>query len=350
MDAPHAQSRRRRHERVLRGPSIADIAREAGVGTATVDRVLNGRDSVREVTRTRVLTALTRLGSGASSEAAPPRRKIGFLSDSGTSFNGRLADAVREYCRNHPEIECPFEAVTTSQVDPIKLANQIERTAESVEALVIVAREDIIINRAIRSVVARRVPVACLTTDLPTSGRAAYIGSDQAGAGATAGYLMGQMVGARSGKILLICSAPYRCQEERELGFRRVLRSEFSHLDVDERVNSRDDTEFVYRNVVKYIEDHGAPTGIYNVAGGNLGAGRALTDLELQGKVTLIGHELNTNSRMLMETGIMHFAIGHDVDLEVAQAIEFLRAQLDNHPIAAPPYARVRVYTKYNCY
>jgi LacI family transcriptional regulator len=161
---------------------------------------------------------------------------------------------------------------------------------------------------------------------------------------------MGQMVGGRSGKILLICSAPYRCQEERELGFRRVLRSEFPKLEVDERVNSRDDSEFVHRNVIKYVEDHDAPAGIYNVAGGNFGIGRALTDLDLQGKVIFIGHELNANSRMLMETGIMHVAIGHDVDFEVAQAIEFLKAQLDNRPVAAPPYTRVRVYTKYNCY
>jgi LacI family transcriptional regulator len=350
MDGPHAQSTRHRHERVSRGPSIADIAREAGVGTATVDRVLNGRDSVREITRNKVLAAFAKLSSDSPRKPEPPLRRIGFLSDSGTSFNNRLADAVQDYCRNHSEVECPFEAVTTSQVDPIKLANLIERTAESVEALVIVAREDIIINRAIRNVIARRVPVACLTTDLPTSGRAAYIGSDQAGAGATAGYLMGQMVGTRSGKILLICSAPYRCQEERELGFRRILRSEFPKLDVDERVNSRDDSEFVYRNVVKYVEDHGAPVGIYNVAGGNLGIGRALTDLDLQGKVIFIGHELNANSRMLMETGIMHVAIGHDVDIEVAQAIEFLKAELDNRPIGARPYTRVRVYTKYNCY
>jgi LacI family transcriptional regulator len=140
-----------------------------------------------------------------------------------------------------------------------------------------------------------------------------YVGSDQASAGATAAYLMGRVIGERRGKILPVISAPYRCQEERELGFRRVLRSEFTHLDVDERVNSNDQIEHSYQSVRKYIEEHGPPVGIYNVAAGNLGIARALHDEGLQGKVVFIGHELNANSRMLLESGGMDFVVGHDL-------------------------------------
>ena len=38
-------------------PTIADLARTAGVGISTVDRVLNGRDPVRRATAERVLAA-----------------------------------------------------------------------------------------------------------------------------------------------------------------------------------------------------------------------------------------------------------------------------------------------------
>ena len=43
-------------------PTIADVARDAGVSTATVSRVLNGADGVREAVRTRVQAAAARLG------------------------------------------------------------------------------------------------------------------------------------------------------------------------------------------------------------------------------------------------------------------------------------------------
>jgi LacI family transcriptional regulator len=334
--------------RLWRGPTIVEIAAEAGVGTATVDRVLNARSHVRGITREKVLAALGRLKAPRSTTDAQPAR-IAFISDSGLSFNQTLELAVRDFVRDQPNVECPFIGMATSKVDPVKLANQIERSASEADGLVIVAREDIIINRAIRNVVARKTPVVCLTTDLLASGRHAYVGSDQTAAGATAAYLMGQVVGNRPGKILVVYSAPYRGQEERELGFRRVLRTEFSRLEVDERVNSNDDAEYVYQNVVRYIHEHGEPAGVYNVAGGNIGIGKALKDYGLAGKVVFIGHELNANSRTLLETGVMHFAIGHDVNVEVAHAIGVMLRLIRKEPFAAQTMTRVRIYTKYTC-
>lgn len=335
--------------RTWRGPTIAEIAQECRVGTATVDRVLNGRSNVREVTRLKVLAALERLRLPETLAFNTSTKRVTFLSESGVSYNQTLKAAVAEYSSTHPDCTCQFISMTSAGVDPIKFANLIERTAENCDGLIIVAREDIIINRAIRNVTARKVPVICLTTDLPNSGRATYIGSDQTGAGSTAAYLMGQIAGQREGKILLVYSSPYRAQEERELGFRRVLRRNFSQLDIDDRVNSSDESEHSYRNVMTYLQDHGTPVGIYNTVGGNIGIGKALQEHNLVGKVIFIGHELNSNSRHLLEAGIMNFAIGHDVLAEVESAARTMMALLEKKPFTIPPQSLVRVYTKYNC-
>jgi LacI family transcriptional regulator len=337
--------------RIRRSPTIAEIAAEAGVGTATVDRIINGRAGVREQTRKRVLKALAHLSS-VDAKAGPlplATHRVAFLADSGRSYVDTLESAVWETVRQRSDIEATFEGITTSMVDPIKFANLLERTAETAQALVVVAREHLIINRAIRNIVGRGVPVICLTTDLPTSGRTVYVGNDQTGAGATAAYLMGQAVGNREGNILLVYSAPYRVQEERELGFRRILRAEYPLLKVDERVNSNDDTALVYANVVRYIADHGPPAGIYNVAAGNVGIGKALSDHNLAGKTVFIGHELNANSRMLMETGVMNFAIGHDVTQEVELAINCAVQAAGRKAVVPPAFTRIRIYTKYSC-
>jgi LacI family transcriptional regulator len=336
---------------IRRSPSVAAIAAEAGVGTATVDRVLNNREGVRESTRKRVLKALDELQSFDASAKikALDSYKIAFLIDSGQSFRETLESSVWETVRQRSNVQATYDGFTTSKLDTVRYANLIERTAETAQAIVIVAREDLIINRAVRNVVGRGVPVICLTTDLPTSGRTAYVGNDQASAGATAAYLMGQTVGNREGNILLVNSAPYRVQEERELGFRRVLRSEYPQLRVDERVNSHDESDFIYPIVLRYIEEHGPPAGIYNVAAGNIGIGRAIADRGLAGTTVFIGHELNANSRMLLETGIMNFAIGHDVSLEVEMALNCAIQAVGRKAITPPAFTRIRIYTKYSC-
>ena len=331
-----------------RGPTIPEIARASGVATATVDRVLNVRGRVREATRRRVLAALDELGHTARVGTPGPRRRVAFLTESGATFNRALHAAVETYGPAHPEVECSVTAVTTAEAEPRQIAAMIERLATEADGLALVAREDLMISRAVRAVVERGVPVVCVTTDLPSSGRLAYVGSNQTSAGATAALLMGRVAGPHDGKILLGFSAPYRCQEERELGFRRVIRSEFPHLEVDERMNSKDQADYSYASVRRYVAEHGPPAGIYNLAGGNMGIARALQEEGLRGKVAFICHELNASSRMLLESDSLDFVIGHDLDQEIALSVYTIAAALDNRPLPVTS-TRVRLYTKYNC-
>lgn len=332
-----------------RGPTISEIARAAGLGTATVDRVLNARGHVRETTRIKVMDTLAQLSGETPSAPEAGARRIAFISESGSTFNRALQDAVEAFSANRPELHCTFRAIPTTEADAAEIARLIEQSVTSADGLVLVAREDLAINRAIRQAAAIGFPIVCVTTDLPSSGRLAYVGCDQSAAGATAAHMMGRLIGPRSGKILLGVSAPYRCQEERELGFRRVIRSEFAGLSVDERVNSNDQADYSYGSVRRYIEEHGAPLGIYNVAGGNAGIARALHDTGLQGQVVFIGHELHANSRMLLESGGIDFVIGHDMDREVELSVATIAAHLDKMPPPVPPITQVRLYSKYNC-
>src|SRR5262249_45149522 len=130
--------------------------------------------------------------------------------------------------------------------------------------------------------------------------------------------------------------------------FRRVLRSEFPDLCVEERVTSNDESECSYQCIQRYVEEHGAPMGIYNVAAENIGIARALRDAALEDKVIFIGHELNANSRMLLESGRMDLVVGHDLDREVAQSFEVIAAYLSRTPLPSLAQTQVRIYTKYS--
>jgi LacI family transcriptional regulator len=66
-------------------PTIHDVAHEAGLSSATVDRVLNGRERVREETARRVYVAARAIGYHAAPligqrvKADQPRLRLGLV-------------------------------------------------------------------------------------------------------------------------------------------------------------------------------------------------------------------------------------------------------------------------------
>ena len=81
------------------------------------------------------------------------------------------------------------------------------------------------VAEAAQRLVAAGIPVVTLVTDVPASGRLAYVGIDNRAAGATAAYLVGQWLGDAPGDVLVTLSrGVFRGEEEREMGFRATLR------------------------------------------------------------------------------------------------------------------------------
>ena len=72
-------------------------------------------------------------------------------------------------------------------------------------------------------------------------------------------HLIGKHQGKKNGSILMVMSMPYRCQQERELGFRNVIRSKYPNLRIKESIFSLDTSEESYKNVKKFIKENGAP-------------------------------------------------------------------------------------------
>lgn len=330
-----------------KGPTLANIAAEAGLSLATVDRVLNSRAGVREVTRKKVQLAIQRLGGKwDQTGSAGQRRRIAFICESGTSFISLVEKEARRYIAAHPEIAMSFDSVPNVQVNIGRFSELITRRAAESEAVLLVSRDEIKINRAVREAIDNGVHVICLTSDLPNSRRTAYVGLDQISTGATAGWLMGRMLPKQQGNILLIFSSTYRTQEEREVGFRRALRAGFPHLNIVERVNTNDESESSYQSVKKFLAENPPMAGIYNMAGGNRGVAKALTEKGLANEVVFIGHELSDYTRTLLETGEMDLVLGHDIQREIELGIEVidrLRTGESIQSINTP----LLIYTKY---
>ena len=330
--------------------STAEVAMRCEVNASSVVRLVQslGYSGYREFQGVLQQHLSASFGSRLPGPAPRPDKalRLHLLADSGRSFNEVAEAAAQRFCAANPAVEITADLNVSYTVDPTDFAAQIKAT--KADGLILVAREHPAINDAVRHATARGVPVICLTTDLPSSGRTAYVGSDQYASGATAGWLCGRMLPKGfAGRVLFVYSVPFRCQQDREQGFRHVLRSEFPGLEIDEKVSSDESVEVIYEAVRRSIAKNGPPAAIYNVSGANLGVGQALEDEEITSTLFL-GHELNRNSRSLLERGIMDVTIGHDFDREIALAVDCIKkARQGVQPVNR--ITQSQIFTRFNC-
>jgi LacI family transcriptional regulator len=87
--------------------------------------------------------------------------------------------------------------------------------------------------------------VMALVSDLDLSARSAYLGIDNRAAGNVAAYLTGRHLEGRSGAevAVVVGSFSYRCHEDREIGFRSVMRQQFKSVKVLEVIKGEDSDE-----------------------------------------------------------------------------------------------------------
>ncbi len=206
---------------------IREIARQAGLSTATVDRVLNRRGNVTESTIREVQEAIKDLDRQQSQVRLGGRT---FMIDIVMQTPERFSTAVRDALES--ELPSLHPALVRSRFHfretcpPAELIGTLDRIAKrGTQGVILKAPDEPEIAAAVGRMVAAGIPVVTLVTDLPHSARLAYVGIDNRAAGGTAAYLLGQWLGGRPGDVLTTISrGSFRGEEEREMGFRSAMR------------------------------------------------------------------------------------------------------------------------------
>jgi LacI family transcriptional regulator len=317
MKNPAPARRRRPSVEAAIRPRARDIARAAGVSTATVDRVLNQRLGVRAATAQRVVEAaasLDYLPRAALYEALRPKpMRLSFLLPTGSNrylrMLGEHISASDEQLRAfNVTSHCHF----VEGFNPEALARSLRHHARRADGIAFMALDHPLVREAVAEV-AEQVPVLTMISDIPETPRTAYVGLDNHAAGRTAALLIGRFVGERRGKVALIAgSRSYRAHEERETGFLGVIGQAFPGLSVVGLREGHDDAAQNYRQTRALLARHQDIIGIYNIGGASDGIARALREANRGSTVTLIGHGLTSDTRAALRDGTMDVAITQD--------------------------------------
>lgn len=336
---------------------VTDVAREAGVSTATVDRVLNRRAGVRDATIQRVLKAAARLDylpdETLYASMAPRPLQLVFLLPAGTNRYLRMLGDYIGYAEEslalapyNVRCRCHF----IDSFDPAALADRLLHHGRRADGVAFMALEHPLVREAVNRLAARGVHVITLISDLSSAQRVAYVGMDNRAAGRTAGQLMGRFIGPRAGRVAMIAgSLSYRGHEEREMGFLHVMQEMFPALTVTGLREGQDDADNNYRQARALLEQHPDLIGLYNIGGASDGVARALKEAGREQKVVFIGHGLTQDTRSLLIDGTLDAVITqHPQTMVVTCARIFANLRDGRDAMAGVEPIRISIITREN--
>lgn len=319
-------------------PRIADLAREAGVSTATVDRVLNGRGGVRARTVDRVLKTAARLDflpQADLAELARPRpMELAFLLPAGTNRYLRMLGDTIEFAADHlSSFNVNCRCVLVDAFKPQVLAQRLLEQGRTHDGVAFMALDHPAVREAVAALAAQQVPVVTVVSDLSHSQRAAYVGLDNRAAGRTAAWLLARFIGRRAGTVALVAgSRSYRAHEEREMGFHSLMEELYPDFETAGLREGHDDAHRNYRQTLALLERHPHLLGIYNIGGASDGVARALKETGRDQSVVFVGHGLTPDTRALLVDGTLDAVITqspHTIVLNAVQVFANLRRGRD---------------------
>jgi LacI family transcriptional regulator len=335
--------------------TIEDVAVEAGVSVATVDRVLNGRAAVRPPTAERVEKAIRRLNYQPDRLAARLARGREYrfcfiLPEGSNAFMATLAEAVQAEALRMEREKVVIDLLHTDVFDAQQLATTLDTIGSIYDGVAVVALDHPRVREALNALAERGVTVVTLVSDVPSSKRIHYVGIDNSAAGRTAATLMGRYLSGREGKVGLIAgSLSLRDHIERQFGFEQVMAHDFPNLTLLPVREGRDDRVKVQGVAEQLLADHKDLIGLYNVGAGSGGIAAALEQAGRARDMVFITHELTEDTRRALIDGTIDIIINQDAGHEVRSAIRVLMSKADKLPIVEQmERIRIDIYLRDN--
>ena len=316
--------------------------------------MVNKRSGVHMRTAGQVMRVMRQLGAGGEGAAELSLDRalsLDFVLPQGTNtFINILEQEIRNAAASWAGGRVAARVHRIPGFDPVALSRSLAALGDQTDGVAFVAIDHPAVHEAVTELERKRTPAVTLLSDLSAARRRAYVGIDNRAAGRTAGYLMGRFLRPQSGKVAMLAgSLSYRGHEEREMGFRHVLREDFAQYDIVGVSEVQDDVTKSQSQVDDLLNAHSDLVGIYNIGGGNRGVARALIGHGRDRDIVFIGHELTEHSRRFLIDGVMDAAINQNPEAEARQAIQLLRdAALGNGEPPAPQPIRIDIFLREN--
>lgn len=294
---------------------IKEIARQAGLGVATVDRVLNARPHVSPQARRRVTAALQELEAQEAQLAARGRRIfVDVIVEAPKRFSAEVRRAAEEVALSfRGAVFRPRFTLQETMKEGEMLATLARVQKRGTQGICLKARDTPALRTAVAQLTGAGIPVVTLVTDIQTD-RLAYVGLDNAGAGRTAAWMIARMLPQGATRVLTTRSRDTFLGETVRLeAFRREMAQVKPGVTLIETHGGGGLPHQTRRDLEQILPTGGGPVdGVYSMGGGNAAILEALSIAQSE-RPLFIAHDLDAENRDLLAQGRIDIVLHHDL-------------------------------------
>ncbi len=321
----------------MQRPTTKDLAKAAGVSRATVDRVLNGREGVKQHTVERVRRAIRELGFVRNVQAANLAKSQSYrfvfaLPQSGDQFLEQIVGQIDEAQDIFAADRVWCDVARIDENDPHSIASFLKTLHKSeVAGVAIMAPETPQVRDAIIRVQERGIAALPFIANQPLL-NADWVGVDNGAAGATAALLLGRFAGGQSGSVMVISETmASRDSLERRRGFDQELIAHFPDLRGLPSLETYGNEERARRIIESCIRSYPDIVAIYVMSSEARVPLEILGDQKIPDSVIKIAHERTPFTENALRTGSLHGLVVQDAGHLVRSAIRRLKSVVDKH-------------------
>jgi LacI family transcriptional regulator len=315
-------------------PTTKDLAKHAGVSRATVDRVLNGREGVKQKTIIRVNKAIEQLGFVRNLSAANLAKNKSYrftfvLPSSGDLFLREIVRHIQEADSILVDDMMSIRIEPLDENDPHGIAAYLSTlSTDTVDGVAIMAPETPQVRDAIARLNERGVQALPFISNQPRAGESS-VGIDGQAAGATAATLLGRFLNGSPGNVLIVSETmKSRDSLERRLGFDRILNAQFAHLHALPSLETYGSEERA-RAIISETLKRQDIVAAYILSSEARVPLTVLSELELPRPIVKIAHERTPFTEEALRKGDLDAVIAQDPGHLARSAIRKLKAMTD---------------------
>lgn len=336
--------------------TIKEIAEISGFSTATVDRVINGRDGVKDETRKKILLTARQVSykNIAVREDAASKKILTaalFVPDTDNEFINRLIAEIREKCLSDPTLAVEVHCYENLNAKSLALfLNRLDTGGIDVVGLIGVddPQVSIVLNRMIKN----DIKIITLLSTISGITPVCHIGMNDYAAGRTAGLLMSRTVNRTTGNVLVFTgSLQYQGHLQREIGFRSLMRESGIAITMADAYETLEDRSHTFSFAKEQLSGVKNIAGIYVIGSGAAEVIDAMDELALNEKPIFICHDLTESVMKKLFSGKVDYIIHQDLHIESSNFIRVLHnIQCDAEYISGLFPVRINVVTSENIY